>query len=214
MNELTTTGFQSLDAQATAALTFRERDAYVLVWETDEYGDRRQVKKPIDAGPEIFPKREISETLLKALTAPCSGKNLVVHLTRLKSHKNYCQGDEGWRVILQDLGHDLAGCSEYAVIKACEHFRQDPDLKFFPDTAVLQRRIRDLDFSLRNLRKTEMPKKDEPKQPDFTPDGLQKRVRVANLLHDAHIPHDKTLCERCKDGEKEVSGNIGGQAGG
>ena len=202
MNELTLEGFKSLNMQAEAALSIRERTVTALVWETDEYGDRVQKRVEVPSGPELFPKGEISETLLKALQAPCSAKSLVQQLDRLKAHKNYCMGNESWRIILQDLSKDLAGCSEYAVIKTSEYFRQLPekDLKFFPDTGDLQRRIKDLDFSLRNLNAAKPVKPEEKRPPDFTPDGLAKRVAVANYMHDNgyHNNMKNDLCERCK----------------
>lgn len=180
MNELTEISFQTLDTQANATLSFRERTVTALVWEIDEYGDRVQRRIDVPSGPEIFAKCELSETLLKALTARVSSKSLIYYLSRLRAHKSFTHGEEFWNIVLEDLCRDLAGSSEYAVIKACEYFRQCPDLKFFPDTAVLQRRIKDLDFSLRNLTPSPSEKKQAvPKSNQLSaPISAKQRRRV------------------------------------
>lgn len=189
--------FSQLDAMAKKAISFRERGVIQLSWEIDEYGDKVQKRQVVPCGPELFAKGEIDERLLKAMKTPAPAKNIIVHLTRLRAHKPYATGEDAWKIIIFDLCKDLHGVSEYAVMKTCEHFRQDTTIRFFPDTSILQRRIKDLDFSIRNLNNP--PKaEDDPKPEPWIPDGQDRRRKVAEILHNAGIAHSKDFCGMCE----------------
>lgn len=191
--------FHQLDAKAEKVLAFRERMVKQLTWEHDEYGHRFQKSQLVPSGPEIFPKGEIDERIIKSLCYPAPMKSIIVHFSRLRSHKPYAMGDENWEIIVEDLCKDLHGCSEYAVAKACEYFRKDTSITFFPDTAILQRRIKDLDFSLRNLTAPPKAKKEPEKPADYPRPTDEGKRKIAEILHDASIPHSSQYCVKCKE---------------
>ncbi len=193
--------FEKLDSLAEKNISFKPRFLTSLVWVTDEYGDKNQKRELTEVSPELFAKGDIEQALLDSLCRSSTAKSTIIHLSRLNAHKPYGRGNEGWSIVLEDLCKDLNGVSEYAVIKACEHFRKDEKITFFPDTAVLQRFIRDLDSSLKQLCAEPVQEIEKQKEPEFKPDGIAGRQNVAKTMHSAGLPHDGEFCEICKTGE-------------
>lgn len=176
--------FERLDRAACQAISFRERESHIVVWEMDEYGDRVQVRKPVPSGPELFRKGEIGEKLLASLQRPCRKVDIGVHLARLAAHKPWGRGEETWRIVVADMCNDLEDLSEYAIIKACEYFRHNPDLRFFPDTAMLLVRARDIDWQIKHLdaeKKAPEPPKQEAKVTSYR-NTHKDKLRVARIV--------------------------------
>lgn len=148
---LTPESYEQLDSAACQCLSFKERVIRRLVWAKDEYGDPVQREELELGGMEVFRKGEVSERLLEALQRPARPMHIAMHLTRLAQHLPYGRGAEGFQIVLEDITKDLEGVSEFAIIKTCERFRLDPDLTFFPATALLVKYAKDIDWSLRNL---------------------------------------------------------------
>lgn len=195
--------FEKLDVLAEKNITFKKRFVDIVVWVTDEYGEKKQQRDLVERGSELFVRRDIDQRLIDSLRRQAPAKSMIVHFTRLAQHKPFGRGNEGWAIVLEDLCKDLQGMSEYAIIKVCEQYRQDTEITFFPDTAKLQTRIRDLDASLRHLNDPPMNKIDGGiynHRPVFEQDGLEKRQRVAGVMHDAHLPHSPDFCLQCKEG--------------
>lgn len=175
--------YDILDKKAGHCLSFRERTTSILKWEKDEYGDLVQRRIPMPAGPEVFKKGEVSDALYASLTRPVHPTHLAVHLTNLSYHKPWTRGTEAWRVVVADLMADLEGVSEYAVIKIFEMFRRDPDLHYFPDTAVLIKRVRDLDWSLKNVNVDKpAPRPQQREEPQLPVKNQKSRKRVAQIM--------------------------------
>lgn len=144
--------FQHLDRVAERRLSFVERNDYAIVRERDEYGHMVERRKPmITGGPEVFKRGDVSPRLMESILRPVDPRHLAIHLVNLSHHKAFARGEEAWRVVCADIMRDLEGVSEYALIKCCEYFRRQTDTRFFPDSAVFVRRVRDLDFSLRHV---------------------------------------------------------------
>jgi len=184
--------YDILDKKAEQVLAFRDRIVTVLEWTRDEYGDPVQRKIEVPAGPEVFKKGEVSDRLFEALTRPVHPTHLAVHLTNLSYHKPWTRGSEAWRVVVSDMMIDLEGVSEYAIIKVCEMFRRDHELHYFPDTAVLVKKARDLDWSLRNVnvdKPKPMPQKRE--EPQLPVKNHKSRKRVARIMKIGGRPPEK-----------------------
>ena len=195
--------FIQLDQKAKRLLSFKERMVREIFWETDEYGDRIQKSRMVPCGPEVFAKGELDERMIKSLQYPAPAKSVIVHLTRLRAHKPYATGEDAWKIILTDLCKDLHGCSEYAITKTCEFFRQDTSLRYFPDTALLQRRIKDLDFSIRALAEAKpAPKETQIEQQPIPKPTDEGKRRVAEIMHNGGFhasKPDREYCGKCQD---------------
>jgi hypothetical protein len=191
--------FEKLDDLAKRNISFRTRCLPMLVWDTDEYGDKVQRRSMVETAPELFANGEIDQRLLDSLRRAAPSKSILAHFSRLAAHKPYGRGNEGWAIVLEDLCKDLNGISEYAVIKSCEHFRKDPSITFFPDTALLQRHILDLDFALRNLRDQQKQGIEAPREPEREHPTDEGKARVSEVLHNAGLPHSGEYCMKCKD---------------
>lgn len=187
---------RKLDEAAEKYLSFRERHVATLVWEKDEYGDPVQRRRIIESGPEIFPKGDVPAALMDSLKRKAAPATINAHLARLAAHKPWARGPAAWAVILNDLTNDLAQVGEWAVIKTCEHYRRDPESTFFPDTAKFLKRARDLEFALRNVRPAVYPAPIVRKPAE--PTAERNPTRVAEVLHDARIPHSREFCAQCK----------------
>lgn len=170
--------FAKLQAKASEALSFRPRPRVVM--KRDEYGDMKEVRD--DFGEEVFPKGgEIDPRLVESLTRPTTPRYTVIHLTRLAGHLPFGRGAASFGQVVEDIARDLEGVSEFAIVRACEHFRADESLKFFPPTAAILRYVRDLDYSLKNL-KTKKPKTAATPAPEAPVKTTKDKVRVARIV--------------------------------
>lgn len=180
---LTPQEYDVLDKKAGEVLSFKDRAISMLRWEKDEYGDPVQRKYEVTGGPEVFKKGEVSDRLLLSMTRPVHPKHLAVHLTNLSYHKPWTRGSEAWRVVVADMMVDLEGVSEYAIIKICEMFRRDPELHYFPDTALLVKKARDLDWSLRGVNVDKpVPRAMQIEEPKLPVKNHKSRKRVARIM--------------------------------
>jgi len=200
---LTMEEFSKLELHASRFMTIREKlvskpvprvgsDGEVYGWERDL----------VTSGVEVFFKTQPDDRVMEAISRPATRQAIGMHLQRLYDHKPYGRGVSGWQTVVEDLIHDLDGCSEWALLKACEGFRLDTELTFFPDTAKIVSAVRSLDEQIRwayagrpSLKKAEV-QAEEPKPPKPTD---ETRAKVAKTLHDAGIPHDKEFCKSCSE---------------
>lgn len=179
---LSSNDFYKLETLIEQNVSFREKENYALVWEMDEYGDRVQVKRPTGLGCEIFFYGELEPRLMEAVQRPAKDTHIGVHLMELAAHKPWGRGPEMWSIVVRDLTRDLAGVSEFCIVKACEKFRRDPDLKFFPDTAVLLSFIKEMDWRLKNVDKTRVKKADTNPAPAPIVRTDKCRRRVSRIV--------------------------------
>lgn len=197
---LTMEEFSRLEAYAEKFITVKEKLISKSVPKVDTngevYGWERDL---VPQGTEVFFKAEPDERLMDSLQRPATRQAIGVHLQRLYDHRPYGRGDSGWLTVVEDLIHDLNGCSEWSILKTCETFRLQRGARFFPETADLVHVIKALDEGLRwayaarpSTRKIEAP------QPERIPAPTDEgRARVAKALHDVGLPHDKTFCAQC-----------------
>lgn len=174
---------EKLDVAAGNCLKIQNRVEFELYTEKDEYGDAVEKRRYVTTGKEIIQTGHIPEALMESLLRPAPARHIAVHLTRLAAHKPYARGENGFNIIISDLCGDLEGVSEYAVIKACAMFRRDETIRFFPDTAILQKQILEFDRALKGIEKKprEQEKKTEPQPQRARPDFKQVR-RVKTLV--------------------------------
>ena len=74
--------------------------------------------------------------LVDALQRPAPAGYIVAHLTRLGAHLRHTKGAAAFTIVTEDVARDMAGMSEWAVVKTCEEFRHG-NKPFFPDTPEL-----------------------------------------------------------------------------
>lgn len=180
--ELDLQQYEQLDVFAHQCLSFKERVIRRLVWGKDEYGDPVQREELELCGMEVFRKGDIGEHLLDSLQRPARPMHTIMHLTRLAQHLPYGRGEEGFQMVLEDIAKDLQGVSEYAIIKTCERFRLDPDLTFFPATALLVKYAKDIDWSLRNLEAEKPPKPATLPPPSRSNRSPKQRIHSARMM--------------------------------
>lgn len=183
---------ETLHRKASEAVAFKPRNVTSLVWKRDEYGDLVQVREEHEAGEEVFVRNRqaLTPALLESLLRPAKEEHIGVHLTNLAAHLPYGRGGEGFAVVIADMCRDLEGVSEYAIIRACDRFRRDTELTFFPSSAQFVKFAKDTDFSLRTAAKPEAPKKAEAVEVMPAPTDKQRR-RVARITRLALKPRDK-----------------------
>jgi|GEM_PF-3846466 len=141
-----------LEAEVGKFITMAERQVHRLEWRDDEHGDKVQVR--VACGSALSPLLrcdEVPAPLWTELLRPCSFEVLAKCLFELSVHKPWTRGAEAWPVLIKDVAGDLLGVSAFAVYKSCQHFRQKPDMQFFPDTAKLICHAKSIDFELRKL---------------------------------------------------------------
>lgn len=195
--------YSRLEAHAGKYLSIREKLVSKSVPKVDSAGEIYGWEHDlVPQGVDVFFKAEPDERLMESLQRPATRQAIGIHLQRLYDHRPYGRGDAGWLTVVEDLIHDLSGCSEWALLKTCETFRLQQGARFFPETADLVAAVKRLDESLRwayaarpNTRKIEAPQ--EERIPAPTDEG---RARVAKVMHDAGLPHDKTFCAQCNQG--------------
>lgn len=125
----------------------------------------------------------VPSSLLDSIHRPAVGGHIAYHLTRLSAHKKNTKGAGAMKVIIEDLGHDLDGVSEWAVFKACEEFRRG-DNPFFPDTHDIINTVTRWQEVAKKMGEPSPPPPPK-KEPDFVPDPPKYRkryIRFINLL--------------------------------
>ena len=174
------------------SVPLKDAEGKVYAWETGSVDDGlgfTQIAMP----PIKF---------VEALCRPAAPGYITAHLTRLEAHLKHTRGPEAFTLICEDIDRDLTGCSEWAVVKACETFRQGTK-PWFPDTPAFIAEVRKWDDLARRmaepkpLREPAFVKKPEPYQrEERTPEMKQ---RVADLLHGKgfHTGHEKRFVENC-----------------
>lgn len=198
---LTVEEFRKLETTAARFMTVKEKLMGKSMPVADHAGEiYRYEHQLVSTGAEVFFKGEPDERVLESIMRPATRQAIAMHLTNLTLHKAYARGKEGFQIVVEDIIHDLNGCSEWALIKSCESFRLQRGNKFFPDTADLVHAVRNLDESVRWAYAARPSAKSMPvmqieeKHLEKTDEG---RASVANTLHCAGIPHDKTFCQKC-----------------
>ncbi len=149
-NPLTLEDFKKLEIHAAKYLTVREKMVSKSVPKVDHHGETYGWEYDlIPQGMEIFFKSQPPDALMESLQRPATRQAIGIHLQHLYDHRPYGRGDAGWQTVVENLIHDLSGCSEWAILKACEMFRLSRGGKFFPDTADLVYTVKNLDEQLR-----------------------------------------------------------------
>lgn len=186
--------YAKLDTKALEVISFRERIMEKTKFQIDEYGDRVPQRQYVFCGYELFTKGDVSPQLVESLQRPAPKQHIAYHMARLAAHKPYGQGPAGFGIVTEDVSRILDGKSEYAVIKACEYFIKDRSTRFFPDSGDFIELVASIDFSLKNLHKTQPGYKPEPQPAKVSyvlnRSNKQKR-RVAKLVRLACVPKDK-----------------------
>lgn len=198
---LTLEDFSKLENLASRFMAVKEKTISKPVPVADNDGNiYRWEYDLIPVGTDVCFTGNPDERVMDAIMRPATRQAVAIHLARLCQHKPYARGHEGFQVVVEDMLHDLDGCSEWAVIKTCEHFRLSRTTRFFPDTADFVDGIKKLDDSIRVAYANRQP---APKQIPMEkhmavpkPNEEQK-AKIAKMLHDAGIAHDGTFCEGC-----------------
>lgn len=199
---LTKEEFQKLEILSERFMTVREKMTSKSLPKVDNagevYGWERHL---VPVGVEVIFKADPDERVMESLVRIASDIAIAKALTDLEAHRTYGRGDSGWAAVLRDLVKDLAGCSEWALLKTCETFRQERGGRFFPQTGDLVHAVRNLDEQTRwayaARPSSKKPQNVEPVQEIVKTD--EGRERVAKTLHDANLAHDKTFCVQCRE---------------
>lgn len=202
---LTAEEYRRLDALAEKAISIKEKLMPKSVPVMDTNGEiYRWERDLVPCGIEVHFRIEPDERLMESLMRPAAPTAIAKHLTDLAAHKPYGRGEGGFQVIVRDMLHDLAGCSEWALLKTCEHFRLSRNSRFFPDSADLVHAAKSLDEQVRWAYASRgKPAMEQARTPSPQPAQVKTdegRANIAKVLHDAGIPHDKQFCEQCKQG--------------
>lgn len=108
--------------------------------------------------------KKLPAQLIEALQRPATPTGAIYHFTRLAATKRNTRGDTGFQVALEDLAYDLRGRSEWAIMKACEHFRREAS-PFFPDHSAILEKVELFDRAALEIKpeplQIEGPKSDE-----------------------------------------------------
>lgn len=150
-NPLSISEFQKLETLAEKFMEIKSEPVSKLVPVKDHEGNIYSweydiVKYNTAVDFKIVPDKKIMESILR----PATNKAIGIHLARLCQHKPYARGAEGFKIIMEDMLHDLSGISEWVILKICEKFRLDAGIKFFPDTADFVLAAKRLDAELKS----------------------------------------------------------------
>lgn len=147
---LTRDEFQKLETLAAKFMTVREKVISKSVPKVDANGDIYAWEHDlVPSGVEVFFKADPDDRVMESLFRLASDTAIAKALTDLEAHRTYGRGNAGWGTVLRDLVNDLAGCSEWALIKTCEKFRHESGGRFFPQTSDLVRSVKNLDEQAR-----------------------------------------------------------------
>lgn len=197
---LTMEEFQRLESVAARIMSIKERPVYKSMPVADNNGDiYRYEHVLVSTGCEVFFRESPDERVMESLMRPATRQAIAVHLQRLCEHRPYARGADGWQTVVEDLIHDLSGCSEWGLIKTCERFRQERGATFFPQTADLIAEAKELDDRVRWAyaeRSKPKPVKAIETEQAMKPSDEQK-AKIAKILHDARLAHMPDFCEQC-----------------
>ena len=199
-NPLNEQQFKNLEMAFKNNFSFKQKTIRKSIPKVDNNGDIYGWEYDlIPCGHEIFKKGSPDKQLLEALLRPATNSAIGKHLTRLEQHKVYTKGQEGFQIILEDMIHDLKGVSEFAIIKICENFRLDTKDKYFPLTASLVSEIKNFDDQLRWNGEYMQPRLEKKQEPEYQKPNDDGKRRVADVLHNANLPHSKDYCAKCNE---------------
>lgn len=184
---LTADEFRKLEDHSKKFMAVREKTISKSVPKLDNDGNVYGWERDLVAvGSEVFFKSEPDEKTMEAIMRPATDVAIGVHLQNLYDHRPYARGNEGWKTVVRDLIHDLKGCSEWALIKTCEKFRQQTGERFFPLTADLIHAVKGLDEQVRwAYAGRPSAKSPEPKAPQITATtraSTKQRRRVGKAM--------------------------------
>lgn len=134
---------KSFDARPVEKSVFKPK----LDYEGKPYGETFDV---VQTGLELITVGDVDRRLVEAIQRPTIPTHTIYHLSRLAAHMRNTRGETGFQAILEDLAYDLRGVSEWAIVKACEHFRRS-GLPFFPSAHDFVDRARLFDRAVRTL---------------------------------------------------------------
>lgn len=149
---LTVEAFGKLEALANRFMSIREKTVGKSMPVFDHNDEIiRWEYQLVPCGMEVFFKTEPDQAVMASIRRPATPEAIGIHLTRLCQHRPYGRGQEGWGMVVEDLMRDLAGCSEWALMKVCEGYRlqRGKDTTFFPATADLVAAVKALDDQIR-----------------------------------------------------------------
>lgn len=132
--------------------------------------------------------------VIQAVQRPATKKAIGVHLTRLAAHKHNARGGIAFQVIVEDACRDLEGCSEWAVMKAYDRLRNEPG-DFFPSLKTIVDTVKWFDAGAKSMGEKKETKQERPAEQKQ--DRTEGKYRVAQVMHDAGLPHDKEFCRGC-----------------
>lgn len=168
--------FYKLDTLAAERLPVKPKFIRVVVSQPDEYGQMVETVDYRESGYEVSPVGEIPARLLESILRPTRPENIAAHLLRLSAHKVFTRGKKSWEIVCADLCRDMAGLSEYAIVKTLERFRQSTASEFFPDPAKILEEAKAVDWALRNFdKKTDEKRTNQPEKPFPRPDAKTRR---------------------------------------
>lgn len=137
----------------------------------------------IISGATVIAKETPNPKLLAAILRPATRDHIAAHLTRLAAHRRWTRGDHAFGIVIEDISRDLAGISEWAMIKTCEELRANG--KWFPETdkIILMARMWDgiaIKISTSDQAPTRRPATPENISPKSR--GVKSFKRVARIL--------------------------------
>lgn len=182
LERLIETTFEAKPIYEPCSIPQKDADGNIYAWEAGV----------IETGLEVTIHGEPNKKLLEAIRRPATAGHIVAHITRLAAHLRHTKGKSAFQIIAEDIGNDLNGVSEWAVMKACEQFRQTGK-PFFPDTPELITTIRKWDdFSRKaaGLDKRPEKKKEAPRGEGWQKASEAQKDYVRKLLEENGIkPH-------------------------
>lgn len=102
------------------------------------YGYKFDVRRTVrELNPDA--PRELKEALMR----PSTEEAIIYHLIRLGTHVAYTKGKEALSAAVYDLAKELKGVSEWAVIEAVREYWTNSDNKYYPESGVILKMIRD-----------------------------------------------------------------------
>ena len=140
---------------------------------------------------------------LESLRRPAAPGYITAHLTRLEAHLKHTRGPAAFTVICEDIDRDLAGISEWAVVKACETFRKSGK-PWFPDTPDFQTEARKWDEFTKTLSGSGQPVAKKPEvalvHRQYDERTPEMKTRVADMMHGKgfHNGHEARMADGCR----------------
>lgn len=163
----------------------KDDNGIIYRWEHDVF----------ETGLSLTPQGTVDPKVIDAMKRPATSKTIAYHLTRLSAHKRNTKGGFAFQVIVEDVTKDLEGVSEWAVIKAYEKLRK-AEGDFFPSANEIVKAVNVYEDAIKML-----GQKNENKPIAMIEEKplVKGKAKVAEILHNANIAHDKEYCEQCKE---------------